>query len=765
MTKLKRIFAVKNESVNDNVKYKKKFLNTPLLVFIVSAVIGSLGSIINIHLDKNQFYKQQQDLIAGNLIDDIQALFSDEMPASKDGDFFNLHRIQQIISSKKNIIFTGAFSKARIFISVSDSAYAGAHLNKIAKTKWNEDFKAGYSIVKAADGAAVLEAVFPVNASETLHQVYGVCILYDFDKILNKYGYDFYFSLIFSLIIVFITALVLAWLVNIFISKPITNFVYGSVKEKQKIYFEIRQLVNYLKEIGKEDRKILSKKIDSESRLRRLIGKLEQEIAKRNVRLTSTQSQLKKEAQVRTNLEIQSRKMSRIIEQSPTSIVITDLLGNIEYVNPRFTEVTGYSFDECMGENPRILKSGEMSPEGYEELWRTITDGDIWRGEFHNKKKNGELYWEFAHIAPVKNEDGEVTHYIAIKEDVTKQKETEEKNLMFAMALQSTDDMVTITDLENNFIYVNEAFLKTYEYSIKEIIGQNAEVLSAEEDPAEIEESIIQNTLNSGWSGDLKNKTKTGRVFPISLTTSVINNDRGRPFALVGISRDLSLVKEALELERKTEMLRTLQELAAAVSHEFSQPLQSLSNFAGLMRMGRNKVEYIEQIEQSISRIADLVKNLREITNIQRQSYVDVQIMDIKASAEKVIHDGEPTVLVVDDEEMILETMKEMITFAGYRCDSAKDGMEALKLAGQNKYQLILSDVNMPKMSGTILFSKLQSIGFNGAFFFMTGYDMSKELTEIIDQSDGILHKPVNSQTLLKIIKSVFVANENDKTS
>jgi len=76
-----------------------------------------------------------------------------------------------------------------------------------------------------------------------------------------------------------------------------------------------------------------------------------------------------------------------------------------------------------------------------------------------------------------------------------------------------------------------------------------------------------------------------------------------------------------------------------------------------------------------------------------------------------------------------------------------------------NKYQLIFSDVNMPKMSGTVLFNKLKSIGFNGAFFFMTGYDMSKELSEMVGQSDGILHKPVNSQTLLKIIKSVFVKN------
>ncbi len=744
---------MKNESVNDNVKYKKSFLNTPLLVFFVCVVLGGLGSIINIQIEKNQFNKQQQDFIAGDLIADTQALLS----ASEDGKFLDLEGIQHIISRDKNVIFAGIFSKARTFISVSDSAYMDAHLNKIVTAKWKEDFKAQYQLLNADDGSSVLEVVFPARGTGRLRDVYGVCIHYNFTDILNKYGYNFYYSLAYSLFVVFLMALILAWLINIFISQPITNFVYGSSKEKHKIYFEIRQLVDYLKEIGKEDRKILRKKIDSESRLRRLIGKLEQEIAKRNIRLTSAQSQLKKEAQVRANLEIQSRKMSRIVEQSPSSIVITDLIGRMEYVNPRFTEITGYTLDECIGENPSILKSGEMAPEGYEELWKTITAGEVWRGEFHNKKKNSELYWEFAHIAPVKNDDGEVTHYIAIKEDVTKQKEADEKNLMFTKALQSTGDIVTITDLDNYLIYVNEAFLKTYEYTLEEIIGQNAEILSAEEDPEEIEKSIVQNTLLSGWSGDLKNKTKNNRIFPISLTTSVIKNDKGQPFALVGISRDLSLEKEARELERRTEMLRTLQELAAAVSHEFSQPLQSLSNFVGLMRMGQSKVEYLEKIEQSISRIADLVKNLREITSIQRQDYLDVQIMDIKASAEKVIHEGQPAILVVDDEEMILETLKEMITLAGYQCDAAQDGMEALKLIGKNKYQLILSDVNMPKMSGTVLFDKIQSMGFTGAFFFMTGYDMSKDMTEIINKSDGILHKPVSSQTLIKIFRSVFV--------
>ena len=115
-------------------------------------------------------------------------------------------------------------------------------------------------------------------------------------------------------------------------------------------------------------------------------------------------------------------KISKAVEQSPAVVVITDRDGNIEYVNPRFTYLTGYSRREVLGENPRILKSDKMSPEFYEDLWNVILAGKEWHGEFLNKKKNGELYWEDATIAPIKNEQEEITHFVAVKEDVTEKK-------------------------------------------------------------------------------------------------------------------------------------------------------------------------------------------------------------------------------------------------------------------------------------------------------------------------------------------------------
>jgi PAS domain S-box-containing protein len=120
------------------------------------------------------------------------------------------------------------------------------------------------------------------------------------------------------------------------------------------------------------------------------------------------------------------RTISRATEQSPVSVVITDTQGAIEYANPKFTQITGYAFDEVRGQNPRVLKSGEMPEETYRQLWATITAGNEWRGEFHNKKKSGELFWEAASISPVRSPDGRITHYVAVKEDITEQKRMEE---------------------------------------------------------------------------------------------------------------------------------------------------------------------------------------------------------------------------------------------------------------------------------------------------------------------------------------------------
>jgi PAS domain S-box-containing protein len=128
---------------------------------------------------------------------------------------------------------------------------------------------------------------------------------------------------------------------------------------------------------------------------------------------------------VRKKSEEEIKKLSRAMEQSPSLVIITDVKGNIDFVNPKFVEVTGYKQEDVKGKNPSFLKSGLTSQNEYTELWKTITSGREWRGEFYNKKKNGDLYWEAASISPIRDSKGNITHFLAVKEDITEKKKKE----------------------------------------------------------------------------------------------------------------------------------------------------------------------------------------------------------------------------------------------------------------------------------------------------------------------------------------------------
>ncbi len=178
----------------------------------------------------------------------------------------------------------------------------------------------------------------------------------------------------------------------------------------------------------------------------------------------------------RKRADEQLRKLSLAVEQSPTSIVITDTHGDIEYVNPKFTRVTGYTFAEALGKNPRILKSDEKPAEEYKTLWKTITAGMEWRGEFHNKKKNGDLYWEMAYISPVKNKDNVITHFVAVKEDITERKRAEEaikrSEVKFKTLFETANDAI-FTMNEKIFMDCNSKTEAIFGCSKKDIINHS----------------------------------------------------------------------------------------------------------------------------------------------------------------------------------------------------------------------------------------------------------------------------------------------------
>jgi len=174
-------------------------------------------------------------------------------------------------------------------------------------------------------------------------------------------------------------------------------------------------------------------------------------------------------------LDEKLRQLSTAVEQSPASVVITDLQANIQYVNPRFTEVTGYSANEVIGQNPRILQSHLTARQVYDEMWQKLTSGRSWQGELVNRRKDGQIYWEDSQIAPVKNDDDAVTHYLAVKTDVSERIRSAQmidKLLHDQRAILTNLFIGIVTVRGRKIVWANPAFEQMLGYDVGELAGR-----------------------------------------------------------------------------------------------------------------------------------------------------------------------------------------------------------------------------------------------------------------------------------------------------
>jgi diguanylate cyclase (GGDEF)-like protein/PAS domain S-box-containing protein len=237
--------------------------------------------------------------------------------------------------------------------------------------------------------------------------------------------------------------------------------------------------------------------------------------------------------------------LSTVVEQSPVSIMMVDLDGNIIYVNPMFELVTGYSPEEVIGRNPRILSGGKKFKHEYRELWDTLLAGKTWSGEFHNRKKDGSLFWERATISPVVNELGMPMHYLAIKEDITDRKFADAQLRIAATAFESQEGMF-ISDAAGVIVRVNQAFTKITGYSSDESIGQTPGFLSSGRHDAAFYAAMWASIGASGaWQGEIWNRRKSGEVFPEWLTITAVNDERGNIANYVSTLTDITQRKAA----------------------------------------------------------------------------------------------------------------------------------------------------------------------------------------------------------------------------
>ncbi len=313
------------------------------------------------------------------------------------------------------------------------------------------------------------------------------------------------------------------------------------------------------------------------------------------------------------------RKLSLAVEQSPSSIVITDVDGNIEYVNPYFEKVTGYTFAEAKGQNPRILKSGRQPPELYEELWKTITSGKIWYGEFCNKKKNGEFYWERAAIAPIWDDRGRITHYVAVKSDVTELHEAFEKLKEMERIINLSRTVVVLWRIEEgwpvDFITVN---IRQFGYSAEEFYSDPRlfSRIIYPEDFSSVQKKI-EEALEKGkkeFLHEYRIYAKNGELHWVECYYQLRITEDGIPTHLEGVFFDITERKVAME--KIQEAINMKAEFISVVSHELRTPLTAIKESIHLVADGSTgplnaeQKEFLGIASRNVNRLSTLINDV-----------------------------------------------------------------------------------------------------------------------------------------------------------
>jgi PAS domain S-box-containing protein len=361
----------------------------------------------------------------------------------------------------------------------------------------------------------------------------------------------------------------------------------------------------------------------------------------------------------RRRADVQVRKLSEVVEQSPTSIMITDLTGAIEYVNPRFTEVTGYALAELRGQNPRMLKSGVTAPAVYAELWRTVSAGDVWRGEIINKKKTGELHTELVLVTPVKDAQGRPTHYVAIKEDISERKRTEERLRKLSRAIEQAPLSIMITGLRGAIEYVNPAFCEISGYQASEILGRNPRILKSGETPPEVFTDMWA-TLSRGevWRGELSNRKKSGETLVELAVIAPVVDESGRPTHYVAIKENIT------ERKRTEEALRRSEELYRYIADKTSDAIwifdfkqdalvyvspasERLLGYPAAELIGRSMVSTLTPAAAE-SVVASVTRRIGDLREGIDESRTTVEILDYQHRDGRIVRGEVVTTLLLD---------------------------------------------------------------------------------------------------------------------
>jgi PAS domain S-box-containing protein len=349
------------------------------------------------------------------------------------------------------------------------------------------------------------------------------------------------------------------------------------------------------------------------------------------------------------------RKLSSAVEQSPAIVVITDTKGTIEYVNPRFTEITGYTLEEVRGRNPRLLKSGHTTLEEYQELWGAITAGGTWRGELLNKKKNGELYWVAAAMSPIKNGEGATTHYLAIEEDVTERRSQEERLRLSDSILQHLGNLVLVSDRDGALVYISPSVKAMLGYTPEELLGDGWWRLSFA-DPAEAqamrEKTIREARGEQPVDVGPRERPVVGRDG--AARWILWSRYKGPDSLMLGLGSDITRFKELEQQFLQAQKMEAVGRLAGGVAHDFNNVLTAILGYAEMLvedlPASSAAAEDAREIRAAAERATALTRQLLAFSRKQILQTALVDLNGVVAGLDKMLRRllGEDVELAVE---------------------------------------------------------------------------------------------------------------------
>ena len=516
--------------------------------------------------------------------------------------------------------------------------------------------------------------------------------------------------------------------------------------------------------------------------------------------------------------EEQILKLSRAVEQSPVSVIITSVEGNIEYVNPKFERVTGYSFKEVVGKNPRILSSGLLHSSEYKKLWDTILSGNDWTGEFQNKKKNGELYWASALISPVKDPDGKIIYFLGMQEDITERKKTEfelirskekaeEMNrlksvflanmshelrtpmvgiLGFAQILKeqlSGTDNVEMAELlvksGKRLLTTLESILEFSQLESKQVYINNVKINVAEKINKLIEnfaDHLNEKKLNLKL--DIKSK-ELSLLVDDRLFSQALNNviDNAIKFTMKGgVTIEIDKVLERNIVWGAIRISDTgigiSKEKQKVIFEDFRQASEGKSrNFEGNglgLTVAKKIIEMLNgyiTVESELGMGSQFTIYLPAIAD-ESEKAKDLYLSNNNNKNSKKNKDENhlPEILLVEDNEMNKEVVKIYLKNI-CKVDYAKDDKTAIQLSAQKKYSIVLMDINLGNgLSGIEVMKKIKKInGYNDIpFVAITGYALHGDKEKLLDEGCSYyLSKPFMKNDLIDLVEKLL--NETNK--